>query len=86
MYLLDVDKIENFSGHGYEISGYNFKGARFDEAVLFFNDIIEAKLEGADLSKLKYSYARVEGSIDKNTKLPESCTSNSDRIDCYNFR
>lgn len=53
-----------------ELRGYNFKGAVLDSCELFFNNIIEADLRGADLSTLQYGYAVVTGRIDEFTKVP----------------
>lgn len=85
VYLLDTAAIDNFHPFGYNIlDGYNFKGARFDSATLFFNHIYNASFEGADLSKLQFGYAYVKGKIDSYTVLPlaGSCTTPADSCDC----
>ena len=64
---------------------YNFRGARFDSAELFFNFIKNSDFRGADLRLLQYGYAVVEGITDQYTLLPEegSCHENEHSIICF---
>lgn len=74
VYLLDTSKIENFNEFGNnQIIAHNFKGCQFDSAQLFFNDILNGDLEGANLSKIEYGYAIISGHIDEHTILPNGC-------------
>lgn len=85
VYLLDVDKIEDFNELGdNRLLGYNFKGANFDGAELFFNRILEADFRGADLRKIQFGYAYLKGEIDAFTKLPEEgiCESSQHMLNC----
>ena len=67
------------------LDGYNFRGAEMDTATLFFNKILNADFRGANLSKLVYGYAVVEGTTDQFTKLPENgdCEISGGNIECY---
>jgi hypothetical protein len=64
---------------------YNFRGARFDSAALFFNHIMKSDFRGADLRLLQYGYAIVDGATDTFTKLPVegSCKASADSIVCF---
>jgi len=74
VYLLDTSMIENFRELGYnQLKQYNFKGSKFDTSQLFFNDIIESDLAGADMSKLGFGYAILNGYVDEYTMIPEGC-------------
>jgi hypothetical protein len=50
---------------------WNLQGAVLDGAELFFAHLMDAELEGADMSELDFGYAEITGSIDKHTQLPE---------------
>ena len=57
---------------------YNFRGARFDSAELYFNFIKKSDFSGADLSLLQDGYAAIDGKIDQYTMLPEQGTCSDD--------
>lgn len=63
---------------------YNFRGAKFDSAELFFNFIKTSDLRGADLRLLQYGYATVDGTTDQYTLLPEQghCEESENSIIC----
>jgi len=74
VYLLDTSMIENFQEFGYnELKQYNFKGSKFDSCQLFFNYILESDFAGADLSKLGFGYAIINGYVDEYTIIPDGC-------------
>ncbi len=52
------------------LSGWWLAGARFTGAEMFFGDLTSASLFGADLSGLQMGYAKVSGSVDDATKMP----------------
>jgi hypothetical protein len=63
---------------------FNFRGARFDSAELYFNFIRKSDFSGADLRLLQYGYAAIDGKIDQHTLLPEqgNCSDNPNTILC----
>ena len=74
VFLLDTSMIENFQEFGdNKLEEYNFKGSRFDSCELFFNNILESDFAGADLSKLEFGYAIIEGYVDEYTIIPDGC-------------
>ena len=83
IYLLDTTRIANFNKFGnHSITGYNFKGSTFEETYLYFNTVKNARLEGADLSKLSYGYAHIYGSKDAFTIAPKDCTETANGLHC----
>ena len=85
VYLLDTSKIENFQEGDYNIlEGYNFKGSKFDSALIFFDYIFRADFSGADLRNIQYGYAFVRGKIDQYTLLPVTgqCETENDSLYC----
>ena len=70
---------------GYDsLYDFNFRGARFDSAELYFNFIKKSDFSGADLRLLQYGYAAIDGKIDQHTLLPEqgNCSDNLNTILC----
>ena len=70
---------------GYDsLYDFNFRGARFDSAQLYFNFIKKSDFSGADLRLLQYGYATIDGKIDRYTLLPEqgNCNDNPNTILC----
>ncbi|SHH78033.1 hypothetical protein SAMN04488109_5355 [Chryseolinea serpens] len=64
---------------GYDsLYDFNFRGARFDSAELYFNFIRKSDFSGADLRLLQYGYAAIDGKIDQHTLLPEQGNCNDD--------
>ncbi|WP_160144048.1 hypothetical protein [Chryseolinea soli] len=65
---------------------YNFRGARFDSAELYFNFIRKSDFSGADLRLLQYGYAEIDGEIDQYTKRPGQglCSDSPNTILCFN--
>lgn len=63
---------------------FNFRGAKFDSAELYFNFISKSDFSGADLRLLQYGYATIDGKIDEFTMLPErgDCSENLNTILC----
>jgi len=63
---------------------FNFRGARFDSAELYFNQIKESDFRGADLRLLQFGYAEIDGKIDPFTIRPENgnCTDHPAWIQC----
>lgn len=64
---------------------FNFRGAKFDSAELFFNQIVSSDFSGAVLRLLQYGYATITGITDHFTILPEegSCKEDGNQILCY---
>jgi hypothetical protein len=52
------------------LEGWNLKGARLDNARLFFANLDGANFFGTDLSGLQFGYARIYGSTNPDTVLP----------------
>lgn len=70
---------------GYDsLYDFNFRGARFDSAQLFFNFIRKSDFSGSDLRLLQYGYATIDGKVDQYTMLPEqgNCSDNLNTILC----
>jgi uncharacterized protein YjbI with pentapeptide repeats len=63
---------------------FNFRGARFDSAQLFFNFIKKSDFSGADLRLLQYGYAAIDGKTDQYTMRPEqgNCSDDLKTILC----
>jgi hypothetical protein len=53
------------------LSWWNLQGALLDGATLYFADLNGAALHGAKAAGLSFGYARLDGSIDDFTELPE---------------
>ena len=53
-----------------DLVGWNLRGAVLSGATLHFANLIDAELEGADLSELEYGYADITGTTDRHTRLP----------------
>ena len=71
---------------GYDsLYDFNFRGAKFDSAELFFNKIVSSDFRGADLRLLQYGYASIAGEIDKYTVLPDEgrCNEDKNQIMCH---
>ena len=74
-----------FTDSPWPLAWPDFRGARFDGSELHFCNIAEADLRGADLSKLEYGYASIEGTLDGFTKAPpRGCESKGTRLRCSN--
>jgi uncharacterized protein YjbI with pentapeptide repeats len=55
--------------------GWNLRGAVLSGSTLHFTNLVDAELEGADLSRLEYGYADITGTTDLHTQLPiEGCS------------
>jgi len=67
-----------------EWTGFDLRGAVFQGSSLFFAGIVDARLEGADLSGLGYGYAWVRGRTDAHTLLPQEggCELDGTTVDC----
>jgi uncharacterized protein YjbI with pentapeptide repeats len=66
-----------------DLSGWDLRGADLESSQLFFSNLIDARLEGANLSSLEYGYADITGSIDDFTDLPvEGCEFQGDDLIC----
>lgn len=65
------------------LDGYNFRGANFQKAYLFFNDIKDADLRGAKMGSFSYGYSRITGITDAYTELPtDGCDPKSPDASC----
>jgi uncharacterized protein YjbI with pentapeptide repeats len=65
------------------LKAWDFRGARFDGSDLHFYNITAADLRGADLSKLEYGYATVDGTVDAFTKAPShDCELKDSHLHC----
>jgi hypothetical protein len=62
--------------------GYDLRGATLDEAQLFFADLVDVRLEGADLRDLEYGYAVIEGTVDDTSRLPDGCFVEAEQVEC----
>ena len=85
--------LNEYVGFDSDLSGWNLRGARLDNAALshtapgdddaVFVMLSDAALEGADLTTLEVGTGIIEGSIDQHTKLPNiACTVSDGRADC----
>ena len=66
-----------------DLVGWNLRGAIFSGSTLHFANLIDAELEGADLSELEYGYADITGTTDQHTRLPLSGCSLDDSGDLF---
>lgn len=76
----------NFADHigmGYPVlDQWNFRGARFAKARIFFANVTNGDFAGADLRELKYGYATITGQGDAHTR-GDTCPVRSDfQIQC----
>lgn len=67
--------------------GLDLRGAVLDGAALHFANILDARLEGADLANFSFGYATVSGSIDEHTVVPadmfcDAPDAGSERFEC----
>ena len=83
--LLHSEVDEPWSFGNNTLDGYNFRGANLDTATLFFNNIHHADFRGANLFRLRYGYAFIDGSIDQFTRLPENgdCEVSALALECF---
>ncbi len=77
----------DFIEFGYNIlEGYNFKGSKFKNSKIHFNNIEKSDFSGADLSTLYFGYAQINAKVDSYTIIPErGCLKVvNDSINCMN--
>jgi hypothetical protein len=75
---------ENYSH--VDLVGWNLQGAVLSESTLHFGNLVDAELEGADLSGLEYGYADISGTTDVHTRLPTEGCSLADSGELYCHR
>ncbi len=69
------------------LADWDLRGADLRDASLHFADLVDARLQGADLTGLTFGYARILGTVDAYTTLPQadfegSCVLDGDRLEC----
>lgn len=69
------------------LAGWDLRGADLRDASLHFANLTDARLQGADLTGLTFGYARIVGTVDAFTTLPQadfggSCVLDGDRLEC----
>jgi hypothetical protein len=64
------------------LSGWDLRGADLSYAGLHQADLVDAQLQGANLSSLQFGNASITGTIDRFTQLPPSCTVVGDQASC----
>ena len=79
--LVGVDLVEGDTAYP-QLEGWDLRGARLDDARLFFASLVDAQLEGADLSSMKYGYAMITGTVDPFTLLPKGCSLEEATVSC----
>jgi hypothetical protein len=71
---------------GDSMVGWNFKGSLFARTMLWHSHLVDAQLQGADLSGADFGYATVTGSSDWYTRLKWPYTDcnliGSSRMEC----
>ena len=83
--LITLLKGKTAQNSGYDsLYDFNFRGAKFDSAQMYFNFIKKSDFSGADLRLLQYGYAAIDGKIDQYTMRPEqgNCSDNPNTILC----
>ena len=75
---------ENYSH--VDLVGWNLQGAVLSDSSLHFGNLVNAELEGADLSGLEYGYADISGTTDVHTQLPTEGCSLADSGELYCHR